>query len=240
MKGVAMRRAVVAIDRRTGREQAEMVSALAAAGCTDPDVLRAMGRVPRETFLADELREEAYLERSLPIGEGQHMASPALVARTLQLLALRPGDKFLEIGTGSGYAVAVASHLAEQVYTVESNANLARAAACFLRRAGYGNIRVRHGDGQDGWRSAAPFDAISITFPAPSLVQPLLEQLAEGGRLVMALGTSGVSDPLLLVTRTPTGFVEGAVGVDRPGLSAASPASLSGVRATRPWSRTCA
>ena len=166
------------------------------------------------------------------------MASPSLVARTLQLLAPRPEDKLLEIGTGSGYAAAVASHLAREVYTIERNANLARAAACFLRRAGYGNIHVRHGDGQDGWRSAAPFDAISITFPAPSLVQPLLEQLEVGGRLVMALGTSGVSDPLLLVTRTAAGFVEDAVGPARPGQLVSAP--LSGLRQVLPRSRTCA
>src|SRR5690606_17935451 len=113
-------------------ERGEMVATLAATGCSDADVLRAMSRVRRETFLADELREEAYLERSLPIGEGQRMASPSLVARTLQLLAPRPEDKLLEIGTGSGYAAAVASHLAREVYSIERNANLARAAACFL------------------------------------------------------------------------------------------------------------
>lgn len=214
------------------------MAALSATGCSEPEVLRAMSRVPRETFLADELREEAYLERSLPIGEGERMASPSLVARTLQLLALRPEDKLLEIGTGSGYAAAVASHLARQVYTLERNANLARAAACFLRRAGFGNIHVRHGDGQDGWRTAAPFDAISVTFPAPSLVQTLLEQLGVGGRLVMALGSSGVSDPLLLVTRTAAGFVEDAVSPARPGLLV-SPAPLSGLRQVL-GSRTCA
>lgn len=204
---------------------------LAVNGCDDSAVLTAMARVRRELFVAEELQSEAHLDRALPIGEGQYMASPSLVARTLQLLALTPGDRLLEIGTGSGYSAAVAAHLAREVYTVERNANLARAARCFLGRLGYGKVFVKHGDGADGWPEAGPFDAISVTVSDPSLIQPLLQQLNVGGRLVMTMGDSAASDALLLVTRTHSGFVEDSarnprrVGPSIRSLSAVSAAS---------------
>lgn len=230
---------VVAMGGRVGRGRS-LTSALAAAGCTDPAVLRAMSRVPRQDFLAEELREEAYLERSLPIGEGQRIAAPSLVARTLQLLSLGPQDKLLEIGTGSGYSAAVASHLARDVYTVERNANLARAASCFLGRLGYRNIHVRHGEGVDGWAEHGPFDAISVTFPAPSLIRPLVQQLTLGGKLVMAMGHSGINDALLLVTRTVDGFVENSVLGARPGPSIAPYPLAAGSQQATPYPRSCA
>jgi protein-L-isoaspartate(D-aspartate) O-methyltransferase len=196
-----------------------------------------MLRVSRDSFLAEELREEAYLERSLPIGEGQRIASPGMVARTLELLSLQPHERMLELGTGSGYSAAVASHLVREVYTVERNANLARQAACFLGRAGFRNVHVRQGEGADAWAEAGLFDAISITFSAPSLVRPLLARLRLGGRLVMAMGNTGVSDALLLVTRTPDGFVENSVLGTRLGPSVAV---LSPVESVRPYARPCA
>src|SRR5690606_41510016 len=119
---------VVRLGGRGGRGMSR-TGALAAAGCTVPAVLRAVSRVPSQDFLAEELREEAYLERSLPIGEGQRIAAPSLVARTLRLLSLGPQDKLLEIGTGSGYSAAVASHLVRAVHNVESHANRARAVS---------------------------------------------------------------------------------------------------------------
>lgn len=227
------------MEGRAGRVR-NLPTALALAGCTDPAVLRAMSRVPREDFLAEELREEAYLERSLPIGEGQRIASPALVARTLQLLALGPNDKLLEIGTGSGYSAAVAAELAGDVSTVERNANLARTASCFLGRLGYHNLHVRHGEGADGWPERGPFDAISVTFPAPSLIRPLVRQLTLGGRLVMAMGNTGVGDALLLVTRTAGGFVEDSVLGTRLGPSIAVHPLAAASNGSAPYPRSCA
>lgn len=231
---------VVAMESWAGRARGHLSASLAARGCTDPAVLRAMLQVPREAFLAEELREEAFLERALPIGEGQRMASPATVARTLQLLALQPEERLLEIGTGSGYAAAVASQIAREVYTVERNANLARQAACYLGRAGYRNVHVRHGEGIAGWPEAGPFDAISVTFSAPALIRPLLAQLRLGGRLVMAMGNSGVADALLLVTRTPGGFVEDPVLGTRLGPSVMVHSLASPVARALPYPRSCA
>lgn len=238
-KGLRMGVSVVAMEGWMGRARGQLPANLAARGCTDPAVLRAMLRVPRDWFLADELREEAYLERSLPIGEGQRIASPGLVARTLQLLSLQPHERMLELGTGSGYSAAVASHLAREVYTVERNANLARQATCFLGRAGFRNVHVRPGEGADAWADAGPFDAISVSFSAPSLVRPLLARLRIGGRLVMAMGNTGVSDALLLVTRTPDGFVENPLLETRfgPSIAVLPPAQSA---AGFPYARPCA
>jgi protein-L-isoaspartate(D-aspartate) O-methyltransferase len=238
--GQSMGVSVVAIDGRMNRQRCEISSTLIASGCLNGSVLQAMLRVPRESFVAEELRDEAYLDQSLPIGEGQRVASPSLVARTLELLALGPQDRLLEIGTGSGYSAAVASHVAAEVYTVESNGNLARAANCFLGRAGYRNVHVCQGDGAQGWRGAGPFDAISVTFSEPALIRPLLEQLTLGGRLVMAVGGVDSGDALLLVTRTAGGFVEKAVLGARVGTPFALPALASGPRRALRDSRTCA
>lgn len=232
---------IVTIDGWTGRARNQLSAALLGAGCTDPAVLRAMARVPREKFLAEELREEAYLERALPIGEGQHIASASMVARTLQLLAPTAKDRILEIGTGTGYSAAVTSLVAGEVYTVERNANLARAAGCFLGRCGYKNVHVRQGEGAEGWREAGPFDAVSVTFSAPSLVRPLLQQLKVGGRLVMAMGNPEVMDALLLVTRTPSAFLEDSMLGLRSGPAVSVHPLAAAPRAMAlPYPRPCA
>ena len=161
---------------------------LAGRDITDPAVLRVMDRVLRHRFVPEGMREYAYEDRPLPIGNSQTISQPYIVAYMTQALRLRPADRVLEIGTGSGYQAAVLAELVSQVYTIEIIPELADRAQCRLQEMGYGNIEVRTGDGYLGWPEQAPFDAIVVT-AAPDHVPPaLVEQLAEGGRLVLPVG----------------------------------------------------
>lgn len=161
---------------------------LQARGIENPRVLAAVARVPRHRFVPPDLIEDAYLDRPLPIGGGQTISQPYIVARMTSLLALRPGDRVLEIGTGSGYQTALLAELAGAVYTIERNAPLALPARERLRDQGYRSIHFHVGDGTLGWPEAAPFDAIIVTAAGPRVPAPLAEQLARGGRLVMPVG----------------------------------------------------
>jgi protein-L-isoaspartate(D-aspartate) O-methyltransferase len=155
---------------------------------TDPLVLQAMGEIPREEFLPDHLRRHAYDDRALGIGHGQTISQPLVVAAMTQALELKPEDKVLEVGTGSGYQAAILARLAARVVTVEREPALAEAAAANLRRLGFGNVEVVLGDGRRGWAREAPYDAILVAAAAREVPPALVEQLAEGGRMVIPLG----------------------------------------------------
>lgn len=158
-------------------------------GICDPRVLEAMSAVPRHLFVTATFRPAAYADSALPIGQGQTISQPYIVALMLEVAQIEPGDKVLEIGTGSGYSAAVASQIADEVYTIERHGELADRARERLRELGYHNIHVIHSDGSEGWAEEAPYDVILVTAAAPDLPQPLLNQLADGGRLVAPVGT---------------------------------------------------
>jgi len=157
-------------------------------GISDPGVLRAMGSVPREKFVPKELRDRAYEDRPLPLGYGQTISQPYIVAFMTEQLQPKKSQRVLEIGTGSGYQAAVLSDLVAEVYTIEIVRPLAQRAEAVLRELGYKNVKVKAGDGYKGWPEHAPFDAIIVT-AAPSQIPPaLFEQLREGGRMVVPVG----------------------------------------------------
>ncbi len=167
----------------------EMVQTqLRARGVRDVRVLDAMASVPRHQFVPVEFRKHAYEDQPISIGEGQTISQPYMVAVMIEAMALTGAEKVLEIGAGSGYAAAVISRLAKQVFAVENRASLALAAQERLTRLGFENVSVHTGDGSAGLRDAAPFDAIVVAAAAPSVPQPLVDQLAEGGRLVIPVG----------------------------------------------------
>jgi len=178
---------------------------LRARGIRDERVLAAMGRVPRHLFVADEYRESAYEDHPLPIGEGQTISQPYIVALMLEALGLDGSETVLEIGTGSGYQTALLAELARQVYSVERIESLARSAEAILKRLGYRNVSLIVGDGSQGLVQQAPFDAIVVSAAAPQIPQPLLEQLREAGRMVVPVGPSD-AQKLKLVQRREDGL----------------------------------
>jgi protein-L-isoaspartate(D-aspartate) O-methyltransferase len=188
-----------AAERRRWMTRAE----LAGRGIADRRVLAAFDTVEREAFVPVGLETAAYENRPLPIGDGQTISQPLMVAIMLEALELEPTDRVLEVGTGSGYAAALAAHLAAEVYTVERLPRLAEDAADRLRRLGYGNVHVRAGDGTLGWPEAGPFDAILVSAGGPHLPGQLLDQLADGGRLVMPVGRNERSQRLVRVRCKP-------------------------------------
>ena len=159
-----------------------------ARGVTDERVLAAMRAVPRHEFVDEAHRSRAYRDTPLPIGEGQTISQPYIVAAMTELAGVEPGERVLEVGTGSGYQAAVLAEIGAEVYTIEIVAPLAQRAAETLARLDYRTVRARAGDGYRGWPEAAPFDAILVTAAAPRVPQPLLDQLAPGGRLVIPVG----------------------------------------------------
>ena len=170
-------------------------------GISHPGVLDAMGRVPRHALVPEALRSQAYGDHPLPIGLGQTISQPFIVAFMTQALEPRPSDRVLEIGTGSGYQAAVLSTLVAQVYSMELLEPLARRAEGDLRRLGYRNVRVRCGDGFKGWPEEAPFDAIIVTCAPEQVPQPLVDQLKEGGRMIIPVGTREAQELILLTKR---------------------------------------
>ncbi len=157
-------------------------------GIKDPKVLAAMKKVPRHLFVPPEEAGEAYEDTPLPIGYEQTISQPYIVALMTELLALEPADKVLEIGTGSGYQSAVLAELVDRVYTIEIVKPLGERARELLGRLGYRNVEVRIGDGYKGWPEEAPFDAIIVTAAPETIPRPLVDQLAEGGRMVIPVG----------------------------------------------------
>lgn len=180
---------------------------LRAKGITDAAVLRAVELTPRHLFVPTGVRHRAYEDSALPIGNAQTISQPYVHARSLQLLAIQPTDRVLEIGTGSGYQTALLSHLAAAVYTVERIAPLLAQAESVLAEAGVTNVRFACMDGTSGWPEHAPYDAILVSAGSPSVPAPLVDQLAEGGRLLTPVGGRD-EQRLVLVTRTGGGFVE--------------------------------
>jgi protein-L-isoaspartate(D-aspartate) O-methyltransferase len=173
----------------------------------DPRVLEVMGRVPRHELVPAELRAAAYENRPLPIGHGQTISQPYIVAIMTDLLKLEPGGRALEIGTGSGYQAAILAELGAEVYTIEIIADLGKQAQRNLERLGYKNIEVRIGDGYYGWKEHAPYDAIVVTAAASHVPPPLIKQLKNGGRMVIPVGSRFMVQQLLLVEKDAAGKV---------------------------------
>jgi protein-L-isoaspartate(D-aspartate) O-methyltransferase len=168
---------------------------------TDERVLAVMEKVPRHEFVLPDVLDQAYADHPLPIGYGQTISQPYIVALMTQMLDLKPGDKVLEIGTGSGYQAAVLAELTDQVYTIEIIPELAQRARATLDRLGYGYVESKQADGYWGWEEHAPFNAIVVTAAPDHVPQPLLNQLADGGRMVIPVGPPGGYQSLWLITR---------------------------------------
>jgi len=193
------------VERDFIAERRRMIkSQISARGVVDPRVLAAMAKVPRHLFVPEGLRSSAYADEPLPIGQGQTISQPYIVAYMTEALGLRGGEKVLEVGTGSGYQTAVLAEIAGTVWTIEIVPALAREARATLEALGYANIRYRVGDGSRGWPEEAPFDAVIVTAAAPRMPSGLEGQLAIGGRMIVPVGT-GLQE-LFLVRRAEKGF----------------------------------
>jgi protein-L-isoaspartate(D-aspartate) O-methyltransferase len=185
------------------RSRREMVERdLSGRGIKDRRVLEAMGVVPRHLFVEHKQIPSAYEDRPLPIGEGQTISQPYVVALMSELLELKGSEKVLEVGTGSGYQASVLSLLAKEIYTIEIIPSLAERARATLRDLGYRNVWVKMGDGFFGWEEKGPFDAILMTASTEKIPEPLWQQLREGGRLVMPLGGEGKPQTLIRASKT--------------------------------------
>ena len=192
----AMVSTIVELARETGAARAET-----GADILSPAVLKVMGRVERHRFVPAAVRPLAYADRPLPIGHGQTISQPYIVALMTDLLKVKPGHKVLEIGTGSGYQAAVLAELVESVYTIEIVEALGSEAKERLRERGYRNVSVRIGDGYHGWSEHAPFDAVIVTAAASHVPPPLVRQLAPGGRMVIPVGPQFQVQQLLLIEK---------------------------------------
>ena len=192
-----------AANRTEFRDERETMVAkqIAERGVKDAATLAAMERVPRHLFVPSNVRAFAYDDSPLPIGFGQTISQPYMVAYMTQTAGIRQDSKVLEIGTGSGYQAAVAAELSDQVYSIEIVPPLAERAASSLKEAGYPRIHLRAGDGYHGWPEAAPFDVIIVTAAASTIPPPLVAQLAEGGRMVIPVGPQFGAQNLVLVTK---------------------------------------
>jgi protein-L-isoaspartate(D-aspartate) O-methyltransferase len=196
---------------------------IAARGIRDPAVLVAMRCVPRHEFVNAEYLDQAYADRPLPIGVGQTISQPYIVAYMTEALELGPDDRVLDVGAGSGYQTAVLAEIARAVYSIEIVAPLARRAARKLRELGYRNVRLICGDGHRGWPEAAPFDAVLLSAAPARIPQPLVEQLAMGGRLVAPVGP-GFDQVVQRLRKTPRGVVsEGLIDVRFVPMTGGSP-----------------
>ncbi len=185
-------------ERFDAARERMVIQQLKGRDITDARVLAAMGKVPRHRFVPNFLESLAYEDHPLPIGSGQTISQPYIVALMTQWEALKPGDKVLEVGTGSGYQAAVLAEITDKVFSVELRPELAKEAAARLEALGYRQVQVKAGDGYQGWAEAAPFDAILVTAAAREVPPALAAQLAEGGRLVIPLGPPGLPQTLML------------------------------------------
>lgn len=172
-----------------------------ARGVTDPAVLQAMRTVRRELLVPEHLRRSAYGDHPLPIGHGQTISQPYIVALMSEIIRVEPGHKVLEIGTGSGYQAAVLAEMGAKVFTIEIVPELARRATGDLRALGYSGVETREGDGYWGWSERAPFDSIIVTAAAERIPPPLIEQLKDGGRMIIPVGPAFGNQFLVLVTK---------------------------------------
>jgi protein-L-isoaspartate(D-aspartate) O-methyltransferase len=188
--------------------RAQMVERqIKARGVSDPDVLAAMGKVWRHEFVPARFRSAAYDDGPLPIGHGQTISQPYIVALMTELARVKKGDKALEIGTGSGYQAAILAEITDEVYTIEIIEPLAKSAEERLKRLGYDKVRVKFADGYFGWPEHAPFDAIVVTAAADHVPPPLIEQLKNGGRMVIPVGSVFHRQMLVLVEKDADGKV---------------------------------
>jgi protein-L-isoaspartate(D-aspartate) O-methyltransferase len=195
-----------------GGYRARLVEALRAQGIEDLAVLRAFGETPRHLFVPDVLERQAYDDAALPIGNGQTISKPSTQARYLEALGLSGRETVLEIGTGSGYQTALLAMLASRVISVERVPRLAGQARDALARAGVGNVLVVTGDGSLGWREGAPYEAILVAAAGPLVPPPLLEQLADGGRLLAAIAEAGGRQVLVRLVRHGSSFASERLG----------------------------
>lgn len=221
---------------RERERQAMVEEQIASRGVDDPATLAAMRKVPRHLFVPAQYSEYAYADTALPIGHGQTISQPFIVAYTTETARLRPGSKVLDIGTGSGYQAAIAAEIAGKVFSIEIVPELADRARNTLRQAGYERVQVRAGDGYLGWPEEAPFDVIIVAAAPENIPPPLIGQLKDGGRMIIPLGPDGGAQELTLVTKQkgkvrtrklmPVGFVpftRESAPVDTPGSKAPSP-----------------
>jgi protein-L-isoaspartate(D-aspartate) O-methyltransferase len=179
-------------DPTYAKERERMVrDQLESRDIRDERVLEAMRSVPRHRFVPEQHRHLAYADGPLPIGNGQTISQPYIVALMTQLLELRGTETVLEIGTGSGYQAAILAHLAQEIHTIELHGSLAQHAQAILNSLGLSNVHVHIGDGSKGWPKNSPYDGIIVTAAAPRVPKPLLEQISEGGRLVIPVGSRG-------------------------------------------------
>lgn len=199
--GAALFGLLSGLDGFEAEREAMVKWQIEARGISDQRLLEAMRKVPRHLFVPPEYRDAAYEDRPLPIGEGQTISQPYIVALMTEALRLKGWERVLEIGTGSGYQAAILAELAEEVYTVEIIPSLAKRAEEILRRLGYTRVHVRSGDGAFGWPEAAPFDAIILTCAAPRVPERLLGQLKDGGRMVLPLGENPFAQSLVLIVK---------------------------------------
>ena len=188
------------LDGEMRGSRRRLVEALREKGITDLAVLRAVEQTPRHLFVPTGVRHRAYEDSALPIGNGQTISQPSIHARYLEILHLTGREKVLEVGTGSGYQTVLLAHLAAQVFSIERIAPLMQSARENIARAGVRNVSLLVGDGTLGWREYAPYDAILVGAGSPSVPQPLIDQLAEGGRLLIPLGGQDVQT-LAVLTR---------------------------------------
>ena len=195
--------AEIQIDSYLAQRRTMVESQLRARGIRDERVLAAMFHVPRHEFVSAEYRDQVYEDHPIPIGEGQTLSQPYIVAIMLEALALIPPDRVLEVGTGSGYQTALLAEIVREVYSVERHESLARTARSTLSRLGYANVSVTLGDGSQGLPERAPFDAIVVSAAAPQIPRPLFEQLREGGRMAIPVGPAHAQE--LLLARKQTG-----------------------------------
>lgn len=191
---------IVAEARATGRETGR--------SRLDPRVLEALRTVPRDAFVPDDLADRAYDNRSLPIGAGQTISQPFIVALMTDLLSPGPDDRVLEVGTGCGYQAAVLAQLVTAVYSIEYLPELARQAEATLTGLGYDSIHLRTGNGREGWPEAAPFDGVIVTAGATDVPPALVDQLAPGATMVIPVGGGRLGQDLLRITKSPDGQVE--------------------------------
>ncbi len=190
-----------ASDVYKSKRQAMVKYDIKGRGIKDRRVLDAMSKIERHLFVDRSLRHKAYADYPLPIDEGQTISQPYVVALMTEALMLKPTERVLEIGTGSGYQAAVLAEIASEVFTIEIREKLAEKSEKLLKSLGYKNIKVKHSDGYYGWKEHAPFDAIIITAAANHIPVPLIKQLKEGGRIILPLGSIVYSQILTLATK---------------------------------------
>ncbi len=198
---LAIYQGLIAADPYLQKRQVMVKEDIQGRGVTDKKVLEVMMKVQRHLFVDEHLRHQAYADHPLPIGEGQTISQPYVVALMTEALMLKQADRVLEIGTGSGYQAAVLAEIVKEVYTMEIRKSLADKADKRFKKLGYKNVKVKHADGYFGWEEYAPFDEIIITAAANHIPPPLIKQLKEGGKLIIPLGSTVYYQELTLVRK---------------------------------------